>query len=270
MDFKVSVESRHSIIDEFLQKNDLYFKCSTKYSATGVQSKKNKYKIVALFEDGFSPIQVIESVLYRNVLNFVQNSFWPAKEKITLLFTLAERTEAFYEENFRVLGPDNLQAIFRFNTKTDRTKLIQSAFEKLELDADSNRSVPVRQTMDELIMNAQFSAPNNSTAKSVESSILIVEKNEKLISISVIDHYGSMDIKKFLKKIETALKLGRGESINYGRGGAGLGGSIIYSHSDFMMMGCQPLRKTRVTSVLPYNIKENKFSYIQKSICILD
>lgn len=267
MNFTLSKEARQHIADTFLEKNDVDFDCTTKYKPALEDIKR---KLSVLLECGFSDIQVIESVLYHNVTNFIQNSYWPAMEKVALLFGLATQKHLFYDENFKILNGATHRHKLLFNAKSKREELTQEIFAKLDMNISSNRTTPVRQIIDELVMNAQLDAPKLSTARNVNQCVLAVERNDKLISISVIDYYGTLDIKKFLKKIENSLKLGRGEAINYSKGGAGLGGSIIYSHSEMLLMGCKRLKVTRVTSVLPYNISEKNFSSIQKSISIID
>lgn len=269
MSFSLSKEARENIAKTFLEKNDVDFGCTTKYTpvAADISSKLN-----VLLESGFSDLQVIESVLYHNITNFIQNSYFSALEKVTLLFGLATQKHLFYDENFKILSDATHRHKLYFNPKSKREDLEQEIFNKLEMNINSNRTTPVRQIMDELVMNAQLDAPKLSTARNVNQCVLIVERNDNLIGVSVIDYYGTLDVKKFLKKIENSLKLGRGEAINYSKhkGGAGLGGSIIYSHSDMLLMGCNRLKVTRMTSVLPYNISEKNFSSIQKSISIID
>lgn len=268
MNFTLSQAVRQNIANEFLKKNDADFHCIIKYDRDSIPLK---YKMQVLFENGFSDIQVIESILYHNVTNFIQNSFWAASEKIALLFGLALEKKIFYEPDFSILANATQKHKISFNNKNNRTELISDVFKKLGMTLNSNRTMPVQQIMDELMMNAQVNAPKLSTMQNVADSVLIVEKNEKLIAISVIDYYGTLDSKKFLKKIEGSLKLGRGESINFNRSnGAGLGGSIVFGHSDTLLMGCVRTKIARVTSVLPYNIAENNYSFIQKSISIID
>lgn len=267
MNFTLSQQAREIIAHEYLMKNDLAFGCTTKHNI-GFREIKNGINV--LFEDGLSDAQVLESVLYHNISNLIQNSFWTAEEKISLLFSLATQKMSFYKEDFRVLANPKVSQMLKFNSKSNRVELIQDLFSKLGINVRASRAVPIQQTVDELVMNAQINAPKNSRIKYGRDSILVVEMDEQLIAVSVIDYYGTMDIKKFLKKIEGCLKLGRGDAINYGHGGAGLGGSIVYNHSDTIMIGCLGLRKTRVTSVLPYNINEKKYSSIQKSICIIN
>ena len=267
MSFTLSHQAREIIAHEYLIKNDLAFECKTKHNSS-FRDVSNGINV--LFEDGLTNEQVIEAILYHDVANLIQNSFWSADAKMALLYSLAPEKMSFYKEDFRILVKPKVNQMVKFNAKSNRLELIQDIFIKLGINIKATRALPIQQTMDELVMNAQINAPKNSRLTYGRDSVLIAEMDEKLIAITVIDYYGTMDIKKFLKRIEGCLKLGRAEVINYGQGGAGLGGSIIYNHCDTIMLGCLGLRKTRVTSVIPYNIKEDKYDSIQKSICIIN
>ncbi len=266
MNFSMSNEARQLIVDQFLAKRNPAFNCATEYS----EEASNKAKMFALLADGESPLQAIERVASGQIKNIVQNSYWPMQEKLSTLYSLAKEPMIFLIEDFYVLdGAAKFE--FSFNTQTYINRFIEDIFSDIGIDIGSSRAIPVRQTIEELVINAQHDAPVNSKAEpnSVGDSILIIEKSEKLLAVSVIDEYGTLSIHPFLKKIENSLRIGAGESINFGQGGAGLGGSLIYKNTDTLILSCKPDRKTRVTSVLPYNMNEDKLSYMQKSIFVL-
>ncbi len=266
MDFRLSQEARQKIIDRPALKKNIEFCCLTQSE----KARGLKANFLVILEDGFSELQVLEFIIYSNIRNFVQNSYWSAVDKLATLLSLADKQNTFFEEQFCLFPDAEMKFTLKFNAETDRTQLTKEAFANMKMSIGSNRTAHIQQTIDELAMNAQFTAPNSGITQNSRDSILIIEKNKTLVGISVVDYYGTLDINKFLKKIEHCLKFGKGESINYSQGGAGLGASIIYTHSDLIMLGCEKGKRTRVTSVLPYNINENNFSYIQKSICIID
>lgn len=258
--------ARQLIVDQFLAKKNPAFNCATEYSDEAAQ----KSKMFALLADGQTPLQVLEKINSGQVKNVVQNSYWPMQEKMSTLFSLAKEPMLFLIEDFFVIdGAAKFE--FAFNTQTYMNRFIEDVFSDIGIDMGSSRAIPVRQTIEELVINAQHDAPVNSKAlpNSVGDSMLIVEKSDKLLAVSVFDEYGTLEIEPFLQKIENSLKVGAGESINFGQGGAGLGGSLVYRNCDTLMISCNPDRKTRVTSVLPYNMNEDKLSQIQKSIFVL-
>lgn len=270
MDLKLPIESRQVIVDYFLSENNPNFSCSTQYD----EAQEIMQNIFVLLADDLSDLQVLETVLHSKIKNVVQNSYWSAREKIATLFNLAKDPKVFLDKEFNILADAKAKFEFEFNVKTSSSQFVTDVFLKIGLDISSSRTIPLRQTIDEFVMNAQYNAPAQAAGllnlKEVPNSLLVIEMNEKLLAVTVIDHYGTLTISKFLTKIENSLKIGPDKSINYGHGGAGLGGSLVYKHCDTLLMACEPLKKTRVTSVLPLNLNEDKLLYIQKSICILD
>ncbi len=266
MSFSISNVARQVIVNEFLAKNNPDFNCATEYSAEA----EIKNKMFAFLADAKSPLAIVEYILQGKGKNIVQNSYWPMREKMSTLFALAKETRLFLIEDFCVLeGAEKYE--FAFNSKTYINRFIEDVFSDIGIDQHASRAIPVRQTIEELVINAQHDAPVSSKVdpQTVADSLLIIEKTDKLLAISVIDEFGTLSIEKFLKKIENSLKIGVGEAINFSQGGAGLGGSLIYMNCDTLLLSCNPDKKTRVTSVLPYNMNEDKLSYIQKSIFVL-
>lgn len=70
-------------------------------------------------------------------------------------------------------------------------------------------------------------------------------------------------------KVESGLSIGMSNAINFGRGGAGVGSSIIFNYVDSLYLGCIPNKITRVSVVMPYNKSEKKLELIQKSLNIV-
>lgn len=266
MSFALSEEARQLIVDQFLAKNNADFGCSTHCN----EAEALKQKMFVLLADGYSDLKIVESVLPGKLEYVAQNSYWSIQEKMSALFSLTREPKLFLSEDFNIFTDATNTYEFNFNTNTYINRFIEDIFREIDLDINSSRSIPIQQTIVELVVNAQHDAPVNALKlvrpEDMTDSLLVIEKNEKLLAITVIDHYGTLNIGKFLTKITSSLKIGRGQSINFGLGGAGLGGSLIYNHCDTLMLGCKPNKKTRVTSVLPYNLNEDKLSYIQKSI----
>jgi hypothetical protein len=270
MNFKMNLQDRKLLGNRFMDQNDMVFKCFTEYA----KIEGDFSCLAALFEDGYSDTQVIDCMIYYNVKHFIQNSYLPGARKLELLFDIAIGKKKFFDPNLKIFNDSAALHIINFGVDTNRSEINAKAFEILNLDINSYRNMPLLQTIEELVMNAQLTAPlhipENMKNSSVPNSSLILEKSDKTIAISVIDNYGSLNYSKFLKKIESSLKIGRAESVNYSKGGASLGGSIVYSYSDYLLFGCEKYKKTRITSIVPYNISEHSFELIQKSISIID
>jgi hypothetical protein len=138
------------------------------------------------------------------------------------------------------------------------------------MDPGSARVTKAVEVMEELLMNAQINAPLLRQGSISARSFIKVEYSDKLLAISVVDYYGSLDWKKFLKKIENCLALGLDKALNMGRGGAGLGSSIIFRNCDSLFLGVIPSKKTRVSVIMPYKGPDKKYESMQKSIHIIE
>lgn len=125
------------------------------------------------------------------------------------------------------------------------------------------------QVAEELIMNAQITAPMQRENLRPAKSDFKVELGKGLIAFSCIDYYGLLNAEKFLKRVESGYNVGLGQTINYGRGGAGLGSSIIYKNSETLYLGCFTDRCTRVSSVMPFFKSERELVNMQKSLHVI-
>ncbi len=239
-------------------------------SARHVLFDKTSEKLFSLFEDGLTDGQLLEYIMYRHYKSIFQNSFQPATDKLDLLKKISANKRQFLNQDFNLLEEGAANQSFVFNRQTAREELLLKVCKFINIDPESHRAIRIVQTTEELVMNAQITAPivKNSADQSV--STLKIEYADQLLAISVLDDYGSLDCKKFLKKVESALALGLDKSINFGKGGAGIGSSLIFRNCDSLFLGVQANRKTRVSVIMPFNVAEKKFDSLQRSINIIE
>ncbi len=244
--------------------NSLYI-CPTRKTFNAAQNK-----MAVLFEDSITDNQLLELVLYHNVRHIVQNSIQPVQGKLELVKKLSYNSDAYFDVDFALLSDTAANKIFEFNHLTSRDRLIHQICEFANLDPTSSRSTRPLQTVEELVMNAQVNAVGSKPKDAKIMSHLKVEFQDNLLAFSAIDPYGLLDIKKFLKKIEAGHALGLDQSMNFGKGGAGVGSSLIFQNSDTVFLGVLATRKTRVSVIMPYNVTERKYDGMQKSIHIFN
>ncbi len=228
-------------------------------------------KMSALFEDAITENQLLELVLYHGIRHVVQNSLQKVQSKLDFLKKMSFSHTAYFDMDFNLLGDQASNKVFEFNHYTSRDKIINQVCEFANLDPTSSRSSRPLQTLEELLMNAQITAVGGKPKDIKVMSHLKVEfDDQSLICLSAIDPYGSLEIKKFLKKVEAGQALGLDQSMNFGKGGAGVGSSLIFQNCDSLFLGVQPQKKTRVSVIMPYNVTERKYEGIQKSIHIFN
>lgn len=264
MSFNLSLEERNQLKDAHLKNAKNIFFGSTLAQFTNAPLKKT-----CLIEDKLDPAQVLQLVHRRQINHVIQNSFQSLEEKIQIMSALDKDTYSYYDIEFDLLVKKNRVKILKFFTSTEREKVMSKSFEFLQIDPSSARNTKVQSVLEEMVMNAQISAPTIRRSDKVLLSEIKIEQSDDLVSFSLIDRYGALNTEKFLMKVESGLSVGMSNAINYGRGGAGVGSSIIFNFVDSLYLGCIPNKITRVSVVMPYNKSEKKLELIQKSLNIV-
>lgn len=265
MDFKLDLAGRQNLI-----KNLKFDEKKLNVSLSHKDFVKNINKLNILFEDQLSESQIVQLVMYRELKHVIQNSIQSADEKIEFLNSLIRDNKDYFGLDFNMLEEGSASEIFEFTALTNREELIHKICEFCLLDPTSSRATRAVEVMEELIMNAQINAPLLRQGSISARSFIKVEYSDKLMAISAVDYYGSLDWKKFLKKIENGLALGLDKALNFGRGGAGIGSTIIFRNCDSLFLGVIPSKKTRVSVIMPYKAADKKYENIQKSIHIIE
>ena len=262
--YKLELEERKKISRPILDKTD---RMNVFFSINDYKKKPGKKNL--LITDQIEEKQVLNLALRQEIHHVVQNSLQSLEDKVHRLNVLSEDYRKYFQPQFNILLDPELVKVFTIGPKDNRLTHIESIFKLLNVDMMSSRAQPMVQVIEELIMNAQITAPLQRQSVTHKSVDLKIEKKKDLIAISAIDYYGTLGIDKFLKRIENAFSIGLGQSINFGRGGAGLGSSIIYKFAESIYLGCITEQCTRVSVVMPFNKSEKIFSTIQKSIHVI-
>ena len=242
------------------------FSSDDKFCYSQAEIKSSNCYLVA---DNMSHLDCLTVIRDRKITNLLQNSLQSLTDKLQLLKTIDYKIEDYFDPKLSLLGSDVV--CMPFTLTEDRSEVIQNAFLQAYLDLDMTKYQYLFQVATELVMNAQIDAPKISKKTNVANSMLLVEKNmtKGLVSISTIDHYGSLDPYKMLENIYAANKNGFRDSMSKNSIGAGLGSALIYEHTDTLVMGVIPDVMTRVSAILPYGVSEKKINQIQKSIHII-
>lgn len=238
------------------------------YILDGVKAVNDQHKI--LIADNLRPLEVLNLLMSENVRCVIQNSFQSLMDKLVIVSKAHAQKSLFFDASFSFVDGDIM--IQKFTATEDRTSMLENFFLFNNLDLEMVKNQKLYQVTQELIMNAQIDAPKYSAKKESKVSTVIIEKNESshLVAISVIDEYGSLDIRKMLHKIHSAHSQGFRESMSEIGHGAGLGSAMLYQFVDSLAIGCRPNEKTRVTAIMPLGVSEKKIDSIQKSICIIE
>jgi hypothetical protein len=268
MNFNLDLEGRKEIISA---KNVSFENSKIVFTNVGIEKETQyKDKKLTVIDDSLSPKQIVELVLRKNVDKVVQNSLQSLSEKANILHRIDQNSNHFFLDEFSFFHEnDGIHKII-FDNSTSRQTIINLAFHRLQLDREANRTMSFKIALEEMLMNTQIDAKNISGSEDNKKSILILEKKDKLVAVSMIDYYGSLIYSKFLAPIESCLDIGIAASINHNRQrGAGIGGSLIFGASDSVYLGCQPGIKTRITAIFPVGLSERHQEKLQKSVILI-
>ncbi len=264
MSFNLSIDERNELKQKIIPNPQNLFVATALSWFTDAPLKKG-----CLIDDGLNSEQVLQLVHRRQINHVIQNSFQSLEEKLEIMAALDKDTYSYYDIEFDMLVKKNRVKILKFFTSTEREKVMDKTFEFLQIDPHSARNTKVQSVLEELVMNAQISAPNIRKSDKVLLSEIKIEQSDDLEAFSLIDRYGALNTDRFLMKVESGLSVGMSNTINFGRGGAGVGSSIIFNFADSLYLGCIPNKITRVSVVMPYNKSEKKLELIQKSLNIV-
>ncbi len=262
--FSLSLQEREKLLTD--EENQfVHFKAGTDFK----YFNKNSNLMTTLFLDSLTPSQVLKIVLRGDVNHVIQNSFEPMKDKIKFIQRLDQDYLKFYQHDFLILNNPEVFELFVFSSTESKDFMIDKIFTFLKIKPNQSRHFGLVSVLTELIMNAQdISGAYREIAETKHIEIL-VEKSKSLIAFSVYDHAGALTFSRILKRIESTFEIGYRDSINFGRGGAGIGTSIIYNHSESIYLSCKHGETTRVSAVVPYNKNEKESILMQKSIHLI-
>lgn len=138
---------------------------------------------------------------------------------------------------------------------------------------------------DELFTNVVYNAPGTKTAEKLnasprerglyaeldenQSAVISVAYNDSLLTICCEDTYGSIDPTAIVKRIQGCYQRGVASSINYGKGGAGIGCYMILDQSSSFVIAVEPGKKTVVSVSLPLGLSTKAAMAVPKIISLI-
>lgn len=268
MSYSINRELRNKLITDILPQSKIFVISPARLDVKK-DNKFNDYKQI-LLEDGLSAQQIINLAYREGFKGILQNSLQNLEDKLTFLKKIESHQEHFFDETCFVLEKAESRHQIIFDSTTDRKKIINLVFSRLNLDPYSARQIRLRNCLEELLMNSQIDAKNLSKDQVDKKNTLVIEKNQQLIALSTYDHYGTLEYDKFLSRIESCLNLGISQAMELrAQKGAGVGSTIIYDCCESLFLGSKQGKKTRVSVTIPLNLSDKKMNEIQKSLFLI-
>jgi hypothetical protein len=271
---------------KFLKKNPLFF--------ANIEYLETQFKNIYLIEKGCTPIKnklsssilVNEDLENCDVINQInQNKYTAILNKRSPYYIRDVIRTSKIIDNPDIYFKDPLKLVFEeiprsfrinFNKKEDKQRIITEAVKFFQEIRSSMALEAIYAVIEELFMNSIYDAAREAKKFNlpinVKDSELMISHDSELIIISCIDYYGSLNIQKFLNRMQLVSNNGSGNSINMDaeKGGAGIGCYILFNHCLDLVIGVNHGKCTRFTCIFPFRMGQRNFSSITKSIQIVD
>jgi hypothetical protein len=235
---------------------------------------------VSLFTaEGLQPEEVVGFLAANNFRSFVQkrtNSF--AQDVATSAALLMDPNLYFKEGGRRIAGQVHREMEFKFSSTSEKSDLKKQTSQFVSSAQNQNVLESCDAILEELYMNAMFDAPREAANKSqlncsyemgVYSTMRLFQSDHRML-ITCEDPFGSLDLKKFVKRMDEVYKKGAGEAMNLREdGGAGLGCVIMFEHCEALFLGVMPGQKTLVSCIVPLGMSYRQRDQVKKSLHLI-
>lgn len=246
------------------------------YDASDVTSCASDPGPRILISDQLEPAQVVRCLIDTGGSHIVQKNAKHFYDDIQMTGQFLIDPRDYFENPGACLLPNVIRKVaILYSSPQDKPRLKQQVADFIAPLHSQSISESVDAIIEELYMNAIFDAPrealkrgakNSSYQRGIYSAIRLHQSADRLV-ISCEDPFGSLDLKKFLSRMSEVYQKGAGNAINLrGEGGAGLGCVVIFEHSETLMLGVMPGRKTIVCCVLPLGLGNRQRDQLKKGL----
>ena len=226
---------------------------------------------VVYVEAQLEPADVVEQVIHKKCNFLLQKNKGYFENDLVATAGLAEQRTSYFAEDFQ-FSPEPALQRFKMNFSTPQDKELLKE-KSLALVADFKSGTledSLIAIIEELYMNALFDAPREATRVGKNPAPmprLELILTEKFLQVSCTDFYGSLDIFKFLQRMNDVYRNGAGPVMNMDTNhGAGLGCVILFEHSSCVILGVDPGRQSKVSCLIPIGINHLRRSQMKKSL----
>lgn len=224
---------------------------STVLIEAGCKEKDPNGLYISGREDG---LKFIQNFSEHDLPNLFQSTSPFFLEDLFATCTIQKGAQSFFDkEGSDILSTSKREGTFGFSAEEGKDELF-SGLEKI-MQGHQIRSSIANEVLaigQELFMNAAYDAVRENTLLGlIAPSHIHIDINESRIQLTCVDHYGSLQIQKFVKRVKEVYIQGARDAMNWGDGGAGLGSTILLNKCSRLFMGVQPGKKTVVSCAVP-------------------
>lgn len=223
--------------------------------------------------ENLEPEKIIENILHHRLKHLVQkNENYFYEELATTAKFLISPASFFESISNVVLGEARKTKVEKFFGGKDKSHAKSSLLEFAEAVSGRGVGESVEAIFEELFMNAVLDAPAQAQKlgftlppERERASQMEISYNESLLLLSCKDPYGSMNIDKFVSRMQEVYRYGAGNVINYAEGGAGLGCVLMFENCLSLYLGVEKARQTMVACTIPLGLSNKVRQNLKKS-----
>jgi hypothetical protein len=224
-------------------------------------------------EEGLEPDQVITAFNNRQLRHLVQKNKGQFEQTLISTGRLIRSGSNYFKSEYCFPDePPQRSLLVQFGGREDKENLKKKSNEFLEIMQSPSVFTAADAIIEELYMNAVIDAPREAAKRgfpteSTVSELFLCQTNGWL-QISCSDPFGSLEVSKFLQRMQEVYVKGAGVAINLADHdlGAGLGCVILFEQCTSLILGVDPGKKTKVTCMIPLGVSNRQRSQMKKSL----
>lgn len=265
--------------------------------STGARSKKlEEIEEKIQVTDLLSPYEVISKVLYHSTQNLVQKSNVFFNYEVSAAANMLADPHFFLDSPISCLfstldpapGHEKVVDLFeyQFNWSHQKSDLLLNFGNYFRKFCDGAAILlDASLIIDELFTNAMYNAPDNNYENTRAGATrdehefemrdqkfgkIFAGHHDSRLVIACEDPFGTLNVKKFLERIQACLVLGAETMMCFGAGGAGIGSYMLFTTSVSLYIGVNRNHKTVICCVLPLGVGNHKRNLMPKNIHYLE
>ncbi|GIL18663.1 MAG: hypothetical protein BroJett040_24140 [Oligoflexia bacterium] len=230
--------------------------------------------------NGTEPKELISTFTQKKCWNIIQKNDETFVSDLEKAARLIEKPQLYFDAQAEYFVSEPQDMIFaEFNAPTDKERLKKTSEKFIENLKNQNVHESVNCIVEELYMNAVLDAPREAQQMGRfehpyvhgQKAKMTLVRDDQALAISCMDPYGSLNIQKFIRRMDEVYQKGAGESLNIKRpGGAGLGCVIMFEHCSSMFLGVVPGKMTVVTCIIPLGLSYRQRAEVKKNLHLIE
>lgn len=267
---------------KFLQKEDILFSdisesVKTLFPDVKVCALKSQGDVagkdIIFVDENLAADQAVYEMTTKDLNHLLQKNekYW--EESLLASGRLLTNRAQYFDSSFCFMAETaEANTSISFEGAKDKANLKEQCLRFFEKIGSASVVAAADAIVEELYMNAVIDAPREAEKKGYQprtstKAEIYLSKTGNWLQIACTDSFGSLEIKKFLNRMNEVYQQGAGEVIQMDDSrGAGLGCVILFEQSTCLILGVSPGKMTKVMCLIPLGFSNRQRVEMKKSI----